>query len=123
VTEGSSWHRPHGAEILADVLAPGAVAACRALEEGAVFVHQGHGEAVHLRLADQGEVVAFHEAGDALIPGAKLLRAEGVTEAQERHAVLDDAERLDRRAGDALRRRVGRDQLREALLDAAQLAY
>ena len=112
-----------GAQVLRDVLAAPAVAAGGALDEGAVLVDERDGEAVHLRLADEGEVVAAGEGGGASMPGAQLVLGEGVGEAEQRQAVLDDAERGDGLAADALRRRIRRDELRVALFELAQLAH
>ena len=106
-----------------DVLAARAVAARRGRRERAVLVHERAGEAVDLRLADHREVVALDDVGGALVPGAKLSPSKRVRERQQRHAVLDDAERLDGRAADALRRRVRRDQLRMPRLELAQLLH
>ncbi len=112
-----------GAQVLGDVLAAPAVAAGGALDEGAVLVDEGDGEAVHLRLADEREVVDAGDGGGASMPGAELGFGEGVGEAEQRQAVLDDAECGDGLAADALRRGVRRNELRVALLELAQLAH
>ena len=71
---------------------------------------------------------AYRRAGadaalDALRPRLQLLARERVVEREHRRAVLDGREQVGRRAADALRGRVGRDELGEALLELAELAH
>jgi len=113
-------------QVVRDVLADLAVAARGAALEHAVAVQQRDGQPVDLRLADvvelrvldalPGEVVAH-----APHPRPQLLLAARVGQRQHRLQVRDLLEVRDRRAADALRRRVGRQQLRVLGLQRAEL--
>ena len=104
------------AQVVRDVLADLAVAARRAALEHAVAVEQRDREAVDLRLADVAELrvldaLAREVVAHPLHPRAQLLLAARVGEREHRLGVADLLERGDRLAADALRRRVGREQL------------
>ena len=65
-------------------------------------------------------IVAPEQCGwRASCQARSVVGAEGVGQAEQRHAVLDDAEALRRRRADALGGRVGRDQLGMLGLDRA----
>ena len=64
------------------------------------------------------------EAGalaDALVERAQFVFVVGVVEAEHRHEVLDRLESFDRPAGDALRRRIGGDEVGMLCLEAFEL--
>ena len=58
-----------------------------------------------------GVVADARALADTLVEGAQLLFVVGVVEAEHRHEVLDGREPFDRPAGDALRRRIGGDEV------------
>ncbi len=101
-------HRLHGEDVGGDVFTGHPVAPGGRPDEPAPLVDQRDGQAVELRLADEG-----HRLGDqplqALAPGGEIVEVEGVVERQHRHQVGHRAER-DRTAG-PLRRRVLGDEL------------
>jgi hypothetical protein len=109
-----------------DVLADLAVAARRALNEDAVLVAQRDRQAVDLRLADELKLRALDPFAREVRahprdPGAQLLLRARVGQRQHRDLVADLRQRGDRLAADALRRRVGREELGVGCLDRAQL--
>ena len=61
-----------------DVLAPQAVAACRADGEPALLVDQGDGQAVDLGLEHEAGDLAAEQAAGAGVPGPQRLLVEGV---------------------------------------------
>ena len=95
------------------VLAARAVAARRAAHEHAVLVGQRDAQAVDLQLGDVGDrrVAQAGALPHALVEGAQLLLVVGVVEAEHRRQMLDRREALGGPAGDALRRRVRRDEI------------
>ena len=58
-----------------------------------------------------GAVAECRALAHALVEGAQLLVVVGVVEAEHRREVLDGREAVDRPPGDALRRRIGRDEI------------
>ena len=90
----------------------------------AVLVDQRDGQAVDLRLADQGDVVAL---GRRARRGVYQARSSSSLKALPRLSIgrrcSTTPKRLDRLAADALGRRVRRDQLRELRFERAQLAH
>ena len=95
--------------------------------EDAVAVGERDGEAVDLGLDDvaQRRVVEpprLEQPPVALVPGQQLVLVAGVGQREHRLEVAHLREPLERRGADALRRRVGRAQLRVLLLERLQLA-
>jgi hypothetical protein len=109
-------------QVRGDVLADDPVAARRALREAAVDVGEVHGEPVDLQLARVVDALAPECLADPLIERAQLLLAERVPERQHRCRVAHRREALGRRHADALRRRVGIDELGLLGLEAHELA-
>jgi hypothetical protein len=108
------------------VLADLAVAARRAALQHAVAVDERDREPVDLRLRDVLEArildpLAREVRAHARDPGAQLLGRADVREREQRLQVPDLLELRDRRAADALRRRVRRDELGMLGLDRPQL--
>ena len=90
-----------------------AVAARRAAHQPAVLVGQRDAQAVDLHLGDVGDrrVAQAGALPHALVERLQLVVVVGVVEAEHRDEVLDGLESLDRPARDALRRRIGRDEI------------
>ena len=107
------------ADIGGDVLALGAVAARRRGDEFAALVAQRHRQPVDLRLGAEIDLVVaeLQKARDAADEIDHVLLGKGVVERQHRHRVTDLLEPPGRRRADLLRRRVGSDEFRKALLD------
>ena len=113
--------RPH---VRGDVLAARAVAAGGAAHQPSVLVGERDAEAVDLELGDVGHRPCGVEAAPhALVERAQLLFVVGVVERQHRQQVLDGREPFGRAAADALRRRVGRDEIGMLGLERLQLAH
>ena len=109
-----------GADVGGDVLALVAVAPRRRLDELAVLVAEGAGEAVDLGLGGHGEGSVVAKPEETSDPGAKLLDllvGEDVAERQHRHGVADLGEFLGRRRAHLAGQRVGVGQLREGRLE------
>ncbi len=102
--------RPH---VGGHVLAVAAVAARRAAHEAAVLVGERDAQPVDLELRDVRDrlVAGTRALPHPLVERAELLDVVGVVEAEHRDEVVDLVEAVDRAAGDALRRRIGGDQL------------
>ncbi len=82
---------------------------------------QHHAQAVDLRLDD--ETGLFHpviQLADALVPGARILGAEGIRQAEDRVRVADLLEFFRRHRPGALGGRIGRDPVRVVGFDLAQ---
>ena len=106
-----------------DVFAADAVAAGRAAHQPPVLVGQRNAQAVDLQLGDVDDRLVA-EAGAAADPLVECPRARlvvGVVEAEHRREVLDRLESFDRPAGDALGRRVGRDEIGMLRLEPLEL--
>ncbi len=113
--------RADRADVGRDVLADAAVATRDAAGQHAVLVRQRDRQAIDLELAEElGVVDAF--AQDARVPALELLDRERVVEAVEPLPVLVGLERRRDHAADLLRRRVGRAELGQLLLEALELA-
>ena len=96
-------NRSHRPQIGSDILAHLPIAACGALHEDAVAVMQHDGQAVDLRLDHELRLFdAVIQFADAFEPGARILRAEGIGQAEDRRGVAH------------LFETVGRDLLRRA---------
>ena len=117
----ASRDRLQGTDVRRDVLAGPAVAARRRHREDPVLVGQGAGDAVDLELADERGGRAGQSTVDARAPGPELLFGERVVQREHRGSMRDRAEQLGRRGADALGGRVRCDQLREVVLDRAEL--
>ena len=112
------------ADVGRHVFAARAVAARRAAHEAAVLVGQRDAQAVDLQLGDVRRPAASPSAGalaHALVERPQLLLVVGVVEAEHRREVFDGREALDRAAGDALRRRIGGDELGMLRLEPLEL--
>ena len=103
--------RAHGAQVRGDVLAGAAVAARRALHEGAMLVDEADGQAVEFRFAVVGDAFDAERLANAPVEGLDVVVGERVVERKHRDAVRHRPEGSHRRAADALRRRIGREQL------------
>ncbi|OIQ78087.1 hypothetical protein GALL_402120 [mine drainage metagenome] len=127
-TEQAQRHVADGAHVRGHVLAGLAVAARGAAHQHAVLVAQADGQAVELQLglvAHFGVAVLQPQArAHALVElGGALRRLAGFSvQRQHRHAVRHRRESGQRRRADALRRRVGSEQLGMLGLEALQLA-
>ena len=88
-----------------------------------VDVGQRDAQAVDLQLGDVGHGGVAHARAlpDALVEGAQLVLVVGVVEAEHRRQVLDGREAFDRPSRDALRRRIGRDEIRMLGLEPLEL--
>ena len=102
--------RAHRAEILRHVLADHAVAPGRAADEDAVFILEGHGEPVDLRL-DRVAVAGGKQAVHAFTESIELIEGEDVCQALQRNLVPYLLKLAQGLAADALRGRIGRDEL------------
>ena len=91
----------------------------------AVLVGERDAQAVDLQLGDVGDRrrrrAPAAPSRDALVEGAQLLLVVRVVEAEHRHEVLDRREALDRPPADALRRRIGGDEIRMLRLEPLEL--
>ena len=113
----------HGAHVGRDVLADRAVAARDAQRQPAAFEAQRQRHAVQLQLADVLDVRLAAQLVDAPLPVAQFLFVVGVVEREHRRGVRHLDEALARLAAHALRRRIGRDQLRMLGLELLQLVH
>ena len=114
-------HASDCAQVQRDVLAGGAVAARRAAHQDAVLVGERDGEAVVLELAHEFEVAALQRVCGAAVPCHELVLVEGVAEAEQRHRVAHLLEAARGFGADALRGRVGRDEVRVLCFQSEQL--
>jgi len=112
----------HGAHVGGDVLADPAVATRGRLDEPTAFVREGACDPVDLQLAREPGGVVPEPTRDTVGPGPELLLGERVVEREHRRPVRDGGEQVGRRSPDALRGRVGGDQLGVGILQRAQLA-
>ena len=112
----------HSAQVFRHVLASDAVPARRAADENAVFILEGHGEAVDFRL-DAVFAPLRQGGGHALVEGGELLEGEHVRQALERHLVLHGGEAALRRAAHALAGGVGVVKLGVGGLQLLQAAH
>ena len=107
------------AQVGRDVLARATVAAGGAQDEAPLLVAQADGQSVDLELGHVGRSrLTLRQAEPAPHPcveGTQLVGIEGVGQRQHGHAVLDLAQGTARsaRRPHALRRRIGRQQLRD----------
>jgi hypothetical protein len=108
------------AQVRGHVLADGPIATRGGPHQAAVLVREADGEAVDLQLGAVVDVAA-DGAAHAAVEGPDLVLVEGVLEAEHRRAVPDLGELLRHLAAHALCRRVGRDQLRMLLFEAAEV--
>ncbi len=114
-------HARHGADVVGDVVAAFAVAAGGGDRDEAVFIREGHGDAVDLEFDDVGRGRgATEEFANRTIPLAKFIRAISVVDGEHRHAMRDGFEPVDRCPADSLRRTVRRRQFRVLAFDLAQ---
>ena len=106
-------NRANGAHVHGDVCAARAIAARRAADQAAALVGQGDAQAVDLQLGDVRDrfVAQAGALPDAFIECAQLTLVVGIVEAEHGQEMLDGLEPFDRAAGDALGRRIGRDEI------------
>ncbi len=105
------------------VLAHGAVAARRALDDLPVLIDDVDREPVDLQLAYVPDVVATQTLPDPLVERAELGFVERVRQREHRARVLDGREAIGGRRPDPLRRRVGRDELWMLRLELLEFAH
>ncbi len=118
------------AQVGGHVLAGGAVAAGRALDEPATFVTQGDGQAVDLELGHVTEVGGrlggrrqAQPTAHSGVEGPQLVLGKDVAQREHRPLMADLAEGTRWGGANALGWRAGRDKLREGGLDGDQLAH
>jgi hypothetical protein len=112
-----------GAEVGADVLADGAVAAGGAVVEAAIAVGDGDGEAVDFRLGHVRDPCAFRPSADAFGPGRELGLGVDVAEGVHGAGVGDLGEAGGWGGADALGGGLGGDELGVGRFEFAQLAH
>ena len=114
--------RFYRADVGRDVFASHTVAACRAADEAAVFIRQRDAESVDLQFRDVAHrrVTESRRPAQALVEGAEIVLVVGVVETEHRRDVLDGGKAVGRTAGHALRRRVGRHEVRILRLELLQ---
>ena len=105
-----------GFDVLGNVFAYRAVAACRSLHQYAVAVEQADGEAVEFGFDNVFGIAAVQAVAHALVEGVHfgmvehavfILRGKGVGQRQHRHFVAHFGKSRQRLAADALGRAVG----------------
>ena len=116
-------NRRDGCHVGGDVLADASVAARRRLDIAAALVAHAHRDPIDLQLAHVVHGLVRQAPRHALAPGHQLVLAHRVVEAHHRHGVHDGREQHARRGADLLAGRGGIRQIRELLLQLAQLAY
>ena len=110
------------AQVRGHVLPALAVAARRAADELTVLVHERDRGAVDLRLGDVRDgLIGVEPLAHVVRPLLERLVGRHLLERPHRGEVVDFAELVRRRGADALRRRVGRDEVRMLLLERLQL--
>ena len=115
-------HGRHGAQVPRHVLAARAVPARRAADERALLVDERDRGAVDLRLDHVGDrLVRPQPLAHVRGPLLQRLRRRHLLERAHRLQVVDLREPAGRGAADALRRRVGGDQLRVVGFERAEL--
>ena len=114
-------HAFHRADVGGDVLAGPSVATRRRADEPASLVGERARHAVDLQLADEPVGRVAEAARDPLVPRLELGEGEGVVQRQHRRTVLDRREQVGGGAPHELRRRIGRDQLGERVLEPSEL--
>ena len=100
-------------EVGGDVVAGRAVAAGRAAGEDALLVAQVDRHAVDLGLDDPVQLLVGQQPLHAVDELAQFVLRVGVVQAEHRLPMLHRLELFQRLAADALRRGIGRDELRE----------
>ena len=113
---------PDRPQVDRDIVALLPVAAGEALDEDAFLVTDAHRDAVDFRLHDEAELFPLQRALDAIDEGFQLGGRVGVVEALHRQRMRHRLEMGQRRAADALARRIGGLQLRVRLLEVEQFA-
>ena len=88
-----------------------------------MLVGERDAQAVDFQLGDIGDRRGAGARGlpDALVETAQLLLVVDVVEAEHRHEMRDSRKAFDRMAGDALRRRVRRDEIRVLGLELLEI--
>ena len=114
-------HLLQGAHVQRDVLAGAPVAAGQRADQRPVLVEQVHRQPVDLELAEVVHLLGADLPGHPLGPLAQRLLGERVVQAEHALQVVVRDEVGGEPAADLLRRRLGRDQLRVALLQPEQL--
>ena len=120
--EQAQRHGLDRAQVPRHVLASQPVAARRSAHVHAVLVDERDGRAVDLRLEHVGDgFVAAEPLSHVLRPFGERLRCRHLLQRAHRRQVLDLAKPVRGRRADALRRGVGRDELRMLVLERLQL--
>src|SRR5713101_1811253 len=113
-------HAANGADVRGHVLADGAVTASGGAHQAAVLIREADGKAVDLQLCAVMDVAA-DGAAHAPVEGSNLILVKRVLKAEHRRTVANLRELLRGLATNALRRRIGGDELRVFLFKAPQL--
>ena len=108
---------PNRAEVYGDIVTSNAIAAGGAAGEQAILKTETDRDAVGLWLDDPLERLTGQKFLDTIDKLAHLLLRVGVVEAHHRHRVPNGLEAVDRRAADALARRVGGAEFRMRRLE------
>ena len=88
-------NRPHRPQVGGNVFPNFPISARRALDKNSIAVVQHHAQAVNLRLDDEGGFLhPVVQLADALEPGARLVRAEGIGQAEDGRGVVHFLELL-----------------------------
>ena len=114
--------RANCTQVGGDVLAHASVAAGGTAHEDAVPIEKRHRQSVDLELAHEVEVVAAGALQTAQ-PRSQLVGGKNVVERQHGRRVLDGRKQLGTLAAHALGWAGRRDQIRESLLECAQLEH
>ena len=88
---------PHRPQIRSNILPDFSIPARGALHEDPIAIMQNNGQTIDLRLDHKLRI--FHpvvDAADALEPAARIVRAEGICEREDRRGVLDFYETVSR---------------------------
>ena len=114
-------HFAHRPQVVRDVVADFAVAARRRRDELAVLVPQTNRDAVDLQLNGIRKFFVLELLPNVGVEFLQPLAVERIVNREHRLGVADLRQPADRRAADALRRAVGRDQLGVVGLQLFQL--
>ena len=114
-------HRPYGADVGSDILAPEPVASGDSPNQRSVFEGQGQAEAVDLELADKSGLAPRGRLPNAPVIVQQLAFPVGIVQAQHREGVLHRRQPLGGLASHPLSGRIGSHQLGMGRLQALEL--
>ena len=111
------------ADVDGDILADDAVAACGAAYQSAVLILQRDAQAVDLQLGDIGHrsLKIVQTAAKAVVERAQLVVVVRVVQAEHRLGMPHRGKAFGRASADALRRRIGCDEIRVIALELLEL--